>query len=264
MSQKVKQAPKTRQDLIVDQVHAQGRVTVEALAEAFDASRETIRRDLTVLAEIGKIQKIHGGAKVLRIGGEGSFQERLSRNAPAKKVIAELASTLVSSGDTLFIDTGSTTLSFAREIARVDDLTIITNSTEIAKAISAGNSTSKVFLLGGAYDGDNMETFGPLAIEQLRHFQASHAILTVGGLGAESGITDFNSEEAHLARAMIEQSKTLVVLADSTKFGEMGAFRVCALDKIDYLVSDVLPDDEFVGALKKANVNVMHGNAQIV
>lgn len=250
-------SPKVRQAKIVDVVRQQGRATVDELAAVFSASRETIRRDLTALAETGKIQKIHGGAKVPQARGEGPFKQRMSENADAKRAIARKAAGLVSPGDTVFVDTGSTTLTYAEELADTDDLTVVTNSTGIAKTVTAEKNNTHLVLLGGAFDPDNQETYGPQTITQLETFWANHAVITVGGIDAAAGVTDFNGEEAHIARAMIAQSDQLIVLADSSKFNRSGSFRVCALDQISYLVSDKRPDAALAGALKEANVNVI-------
>lgn len=250
-------SPKLRQAKIVEVIRQQGRATVEDLAVIFSASRETIRRDLTVLAETGKIQKIHGGAKLPHMRGEGPFKQRMSENAEAKRAIARKAAKLVSPGDTVFIDTGSTTLTYADEIADIEDLTVVTNSTEIAKTVTAEKNGTRLVLVGGSFDPDNQETYGPQAISQLQTFWANHAVITIGGIDAEAGITDYNMEEAQVARIMIAQSDNLIVLADSSKFNRVGAFRVCPLDQIGYLVSDTRPDRVLGGVLKEANVNVL-------
>lgn len=250
-------SPKLRQAKIIDVVRQQGRTTVEELASVFSASRETIRRDLTALAETGKIQKIHGGAKLPQARGEGPFKQRMAENADAKRAIARKAANLVSPGDTIFIDTGSTTLTYADELADIDGLTVITNSSEIAKTVTAEKNDSRLILVGGVFDSDNQETCGPMAISQLGTFWANHAVITVGGIDAEAGVTDFNIDEAQVAQAMIAQSENLIVLADSSKFNRIGSFRVCTLDQIGYLVSDTLPDANLNSVLKEANVNVV-------
>ncbi|MDH5356966.1 MAG: DeoR/GlpR family DNA-binding transcription regulator, partial [Gammaproteobacteria bacterium] len=124
---------RNRQMKIVETIREEERATVDELAARFDISRETIRRDLTKLANSGKIQKVHGGAILPRVFGEGSFGQRMSENSEAKMRIASKAVELFGAGETLFIDTGSTTLYFAEKLIEVSGLTIITNSTEIAK-----------------------------------------------------------------------------------------------------------------------------------
>lgn len=235
-----------RQTQIIEIIRRQGKVSVEELAALLATSRETIRRDLTQLSDTGKILKVHGGAKMPRVMGEGPFKQRLSENVGVKMEIAKAAAALVEPGETLFIDTGSTTLFFAEAIARIPGLTVVTNSTEIARTIATADTTSRAFLLGGEFKADNSQTVGTMAATQVRSFRAHHAFLTVGALDARTGAMDYNIEEAQIARAMIEQSETITVLADSSKLGALASFEVCTLSGIDRLVTDRTPPSDIL------------------
>lgn len=241
-------SPKRRREKILELVRHRGKASVEELAEVFSASRETIRRDLNALSETGILEKVHGGARVPRLRGEGSFDQRMAENTDAKRKIGHLGAELIKSGDTLFIDTGSTTLIYAQALAAKDNLKVVTNSALIARAVAAGNASAEVFLLGGAYYIDNQQTHGPMALAQAESFRANHAVITIGGIHSRNGLTDFNIAEAQVAVAMIDHSENLVVLADSSKFGRTGPFSVCPLERVGYLVTDTPPD----GALKRA------------
>jgi DeoR/GlpR family transcriptional regulator of sugar metabolism len=246
-----------RHDAIVSIVGEKGRVTVEELAELLAASRETIRRDLTRLSNQGMLLKFHGGATLPRPDVEGPFQARMAVNARLKRQVAIAAASIFEPGDTLFIDTGTTTLSFAEELAKRNGLTVITNSSAIARTISLGETENRVFLIGGEFHGDNQETVGTLAIDQIRVFRTRHAVLTIGGLDAKAGAMDFNIEEAQVARAMIEQAELVTVLADSSKFDCNALFEVCKLDKINTLVCDQAPTGSLLESLKKMQVNII-------
>ena len=249
--------PRVRQAEILDFVRQNGRATVEELARRFEASRETIRRDLSALSEGGQIQKIHGGAKIPDIHGEGPFRERMAANAEAKRAIARSGAALISPGDTLFIDTGSTTLIFAEALAERESLTVVTNSTAIARAIGGGGLSQAIFLLGGSYDSDNQETRGPMAIRQIGAFRLQHAVITVGGVHATAGLTDFDFAESQVAGAMIENAEKLIVLADSSKFDRTGPFAVGSLGQMDYLVSDARPSGKLGEALDRTDVSIV-------
>jgi DeoR/GlpR family transcriptional regulator of sugar metabolism len=248
--------PKRRQARIADLVSQKGAASVEALAQEFAVSAETIRRDLSELAEQGIVQKIHGGARRSPLIAEGNFVERMGENAGAKDEIAQKLVPLVVSGDKLFMDTGSTTLACAYRVARIPGLTVITNSVRIANVLSAGEGKPDVILLGGEFRSDNGETVGPMAIEQIRGFQADHAVITVAAIDATVGAMDAEIEEAHVARAMIDCSQQLIVVADSTKLGRKASFRVCKLDEIDVIVTDRTPAPAFVAAMEDACVAV--------
>ena len=249
--------PVHRRDEILQIVREQKRVHVEDLAHHLHISRETIRRDLTELARTGKIRKFHGGAELPGIKGEGRFQERMAENVPAKVAMAARAVQLVAPGETLFIDTGSTTLYFAEILAELSDLTVVTNSAEIARILGTDSESAQVFLLGGEFNGDNRQTVGSMAIAQIRSFRAHHAILTIGALDDQTGIMDFNIHEAQIARAMIKQAESVTVLANSSKFDRIASFHVCDPDKITNLVCDRPPDTPLLHKLRDAGVNIL-------
>lgn len=250
--------PRDRQSLIIDTVRAQGKAAVGELAEMFGTSVETIRRDLTSLARSGKIDKVHGGATSPRNIGEGPFQQRMQQNGLAKRHIAQRAVELVSPGDTLLIDTGSTTLVFAEELAAIDDLTIVTNSTAIARLVSSGNKTANLFLLGGNYNEDNRQTCGIMAIDQLNQFFGNLVILTAGAVAADNGVMDYNFDEAQMARAMLQRAARKIVLSDSSKFGNNAPFAVSRLDEIDDFVCEQAPTGLLSESLRDARVNVIY------
>ncbi|MCP4877180.1 MAG: DeoR/GlpR transcriptional regulator [Gammaproteobacteria bacterium] len=249
--------PRDRQFRIIDIVRTRGRVSVEELSRTFATSAETIRRDLTFLASTGKIQKVHGGAVPVRDFGEGPFAQRMQLNGPAKRTIAQLARRLVAPGDTLFIDTGSTTLVIAEELAGIDDLTVITNSTAIARAITSANETVRMYLLGGSYNEDNRQTCGRMALDQLNSFHGNLAIITVVAIAAGSGAMDYSCDEAEIASAMIARSDKVILLADSSKFDRVAPFVVASFDQIDTLVCEKPPQGALAHCLHEANVEIV-------
>jgi len=254
-----------RHDRIVAFVQEHRSATVDALAQSLSASRETIRRDLSRLAERGLLRKVHGGAVLHEMRGEGTFKTRLTEYRAAKRQIARRAATLFGPGDSLFIDNGSTTLAFAEELAKVGGMTIVTNGTLIATAIAQASATqerngkarSHVYLIGGSFAEDGVETVGPLAMEQLRRFHAQHAVLTIGALDARRGVLDHNIDEAQIARSMIEQAEMVTVIADASKLGRTAMFEVCPLSELDRLVTEVQPAPEVAQALAEADTEVI-------
>ena len=248
--------PPERQARIADRVRFQGKATVEELAELFGASVETIRRDLNALSQRGKLEKVHGGAIPPRYAGEEPFDERMRLHGPAKRQIARLTRDFVSPGDTLLIDTGSTTLVLAEELGAIDDLTVVTNSTSIARVVAAGNRTAQLILLGGNYRANNRQTCGIMAIEQLERFYGDVVILTAGAVEAGKGIMDFDLEEAHMARAMMRHAERKIVLADSSKFDRSAPQVVCRLDEIDALICEQAPQGALSHSLEQSGVEV--------
>ena len=241
---------KRRHRKLVEIIREKESASVEELAGRLEASRETIRRDLTKLSRQGKIQKVHGGAVMPNVFAEGPFQQRMSENAGAKMRIATAAAELFHPGETLFINTGSTSLYFAEELASRSGLTIVTNSTEIAKTVSIGGKDNETFLLGGAYVAGNRQTLGPMVTNQVNDFSAHHTILAIGALTPGRGVMEFRHDEAELARAMLKRSRSLTILTDASKFTGLASFSVCDLGCIDRLVCDSMPPAEILAELE--------------
>lgn len=248
--------PGLRKAAIIEFIERCGQASVEDLAKKFAASQETVRRDLKMLADAGRVRKIHGGVRRIVHKKEGPFEERLATNNLAKQLIAEKLTKVVLPNQSLFIDTGSTTLICAEALSRVHNLTVITNSTRIAAIFTGGSGGADVFLLGGSYRNDNAQTVGPTTVSEAGRFRADHAILTVGTLDAK-GAADFSEEEAQVARAMIASATQISIVADGSKLNRRSTFHVCDLDQIDRLIVDKAPKGALMEALISAKVDVL-------
>ncbi|MBA2557712.1 MAG: DeoR/GlpR transcriptional regulator [Chloroflexi bacterium] len=224
----------------------EGRLDVAELADALEMSRETIRRDLTKLSGQGLLKKVHGGAvrfqraqedAFTQRAQEDAFTQRLSVNWAEKTAIGREAAGLLEHGDSLFIDAGSTTMLFAQQLD-VSGLTIITNCLAVAQEQWSSSRSNSVYLLGGTYSGEVGQTLGPMVLEQVQRFHADHAFLGIGGLSLDGVCTDFSLDEAHVARAAVEQARVVTVLIDSMKVGQTALVEVCRLDLVDRIVTD--------------------------
>jgi len=252
---KITYRPYVRRAALVDFIERQGRASVNALALRFLTSPETIRRDLNVLTNEGQLQKIHGGAVRMPVAKEGPLNDRLKFNMLAKQLAAEKLGDVVFPGDSLFIDTGSTTLIAATVLARIKNLTVITNATRIADVFARADQGAEVVLLGGTYNAENAQTVGPVTCGEIGRYCTDHAILTIGTLN-ETGAFDYSQDEALIARAMMTAAKRVIVVADSSKLGKTSTFQVCPLERIDMLVLDKPPPQGMQAALQAASVAV--------
>ncbi|MCA0270649.1 MAG: DeoR/GlpR family DNA-binding transcription regulator [Proteobacteria bacterium] len=248
--------PNERQPQIEAIIRRDGEVSVETLAQRFDVSSETIRRDLGYLATHGRIQKVHGGAKRPQLIREPSHEERATTAAAAKAEIGRRLADAVAPGETLFIDTGSTTLAAAEALAVIPNLTIITNSCRLAERLARASRDATIHLLGGRYGLDNAQTTGIAVIEQLQAFRADRAILTVAALDPNEGAMDASLDEAQIARAMIRNARSVTILADAGKFGRQAAYAVCATRDIDLIISDGQLDKLHKAALRERGVEL--------
>lgn len=243
--------PGERRRLIADTTAARGRVRVEDLLQLVDASAETIRRDLAALARAGLVRKVHGGAVSPDFEAEGRFAARLRQQAAAKQAIAATAADLFAPGDSVMMDTGTTTLALAKVLGRRDDLLVITNSAQLAAAAAAGGN--RVQLLGGAYRGEGQELVGGTTVQQIGGFHPDHVVLTVAGLDG-AGIGDLDEQEATIARAMLATGGRLTVVADATKIHRRYLHRICGLSRLAHLITDAAPAGELVAQLEQARV----------
>lgn len=235
--------PSVRRDAIVQMARSGQKLLVERLAIEFAASRETIRRDLAGLDRQGLLRRVHGGAVAGPVPGsivdEGPFHQRMRQQVAAKRAMARHLAQGLMPGDSLFIDTGSTTLFLAEEIGRRKGLIIITNSAEIATLCDRGEG-NRVVLIGGEFRGPGRETVGATTVAQIGQLRAARAVLTVAAV-TERGFFDSDPQEAEVARAMIAQVEDVTLLADSSKMGRAGVFEVCAMAKAARIVTDGMP-----------------------
>lgn len=250
----------SRHDEILALVARAGELSVEALAEQLQVSRETIRRDLARLDATGRIKRRHGGAMALATSGptietEWPFAHRMAQNAVGKRAIAVAASRLFQADDSLFIDTGSTTIAFADALTSRHSLVIVTNSPRIAATL-APDHTHKVFLIGGAYGVDAGESLGPLALEQIAKFRVRHAVLTVGAID-QSSVMDFDLQEAEVAKAMIARADRVTILADHSKFDRRAVFEVAPLGRVDTLVTDLQPGEAMTASIRNSGIELI-------
>ncbi len=249
--------PVERRARILELIYDHRQTDVVLLAETLSISVETIRRDLAHLVAEGKIRRTHGGASVLSPLTENAFQTRMQENIQAKRSIAAVAAQLFQAGESLFIDTGSTTLIFAEALAKQQGLSIITNSVVIAQSMARGHGkNNRTFLIGGEYQDEAAENVGSLAVEQIKRFHARHAVLTISAINA-TGIMDFAPEEAEIARTMVAQAESVTILTDNSKFNQSALFKVCELKRIDRLVVNTSPPPQLAEELQQAQIQVI-------
>jgi len=212
-------------------------VSVQTLTERLGVSEVTIRKDLSLLEEQGRLSRTHGGA-VLSEDTERlrPMPVRRRENTRLKEAIALRARELVREDDTIYLDAGSTCAAFARQISRMN-LRVVTNSIDVVLELADAPQISLVSL-GGSFRAEAGSFIGPLAVQALRNFQIETCFLGATGISGDGRFSSQNLIEAQLKGAAIECSRRCVVLADHTKFG-VSAFSVFAVaENVDVLVTD--------------------------
>ncbi|MBN8630044.1 MAG: DeoR/GlpR transcriptional regulator [Rhodobacterales bacterium] len=243
-----------RLNRIIDQLTAGGPISLGDLARDLQVSAETIRRDVRALAEAGLVVRVHGAVGLAGQIGEAPFERRMRENAEAKRRIARAAADTIADGDALMMDTGTTTSFLARELLGHRRLTVVTNSSDIARTLATVNG-NRVFMAGGELRGDSGAALGAAALEFIRPFAVRHAIISAGAVDA-SGILDFDLQETEFARAVLACGERRVVVCDASKFARRGFLRVVDWDGIDTLVTDSPPPADLAEALVLGNVQV--------
>ncbi|WP_193178584.1 DeoR/GlpR family DNA-binding transcription regulator [Oricola nitratireducens] len=235
-------------------LNEEGSVTISALASRLGVSLETVRRDVKPLTESGSVLKIHGAVGLAGQIGEAPFQRRMRENASAKQLIARHLASTIRNGDSVMLDTGTTTSFVARELMGHRRLTVVTNSSDVARTLATVNG-NRVYMAGGELRSDSGAAFGASAIEFISRFTVAHAVISTGAVG-ENGVMDFDLEEAEFARMVLSCGERKVVVTDHTKFGRRGLVTVCGFDAIDELITDSAPPEEIVEALKHAETEL--------
>lgn len=238
----------------------EGTVTISGLAKRLGVSLETVRRDVRPLTENGSVLKIHGAVGLAGQVGEAPFQRRMRENAAAKRRIARAMADIIRDGDSVMLDTGTTTSFVARELLGHRRLTVVTNSSDIARTLATVNG-NKVYMAGGELRSDSGAAFGVSAIEFIAKFSVAHAIISAGAIDAGSGVMDFDLEEAEFARMMLSRGAQTYVVTDHTKFGRHGLVQVAGFDAVGNLVTDEPVADDIGAALAAAGTQLIIAGA---
>lgn len=220
-----------------------GKVVVSELAERYDVSEETIRRDLDRLEAEGYATKTYGGA----VRSENSttdlpFIVRKQANVSGKKYIAEQIGTLIEDGDTLLLDSSTTALFTVKSIVSKHNLTIITNSVEILLDLPQ-NHDWNIISTGGSYRSESMAFYGSTAENLVSRYHVDLAILSCKGLDMEKGMTDTREHFAELKRTFLRSARKVILAVDHTKFDKVSFVRIGSLSDVDAVVTDVAPSD---------------------
>jgi len=243
----------TRQARILDSLRADGEVTVEHLADRFGVSLSTIRRDLNSLGAEGLLRRVRGGGSIEPDREPFSAVEHKHRDD--KQQVAERASELVSEGDVVLVDIGTTTALFARQLRR-RRITVITSSLAVIDQLRDDDAV-ELIVLGGAVRKNYKSMVGALTEQALAQIRATTCFLGTSGIRSDGTVTDTTGMEVPIKRAMIESSRRVVVLADASKFPGVGILSVCGAEQIDGVVTNGGADPATLGVLRDAGVEVM-------
>ncbi|WP_422050976.1 DeoR/GlpR family DNA-binding transcription regulator [Shimia sp.] len=226
---------------ILEIARTEGKVTVEGLAAHFDVTVQTIRRDLTQLANAGRLERVHGGA-VLPSGVRNiAYEERSRVNAEAKAAMAQACAAEIPNGSALFINIGTSTEALARALLGHDGLLVVTNNLNVAQILS-GNERCDVLLTGGKPRPEDGGLVGPIAERMVRDFAFDYAILGCSAISADGAAYDFAMDEIAVSQAAHLGARETWLLADHSKFQRNAPARILDFAEVDRLFTDALPE----------------------
>lgn len=228
----------SRRHDILNRLFTDGYVDAKELAHDLGVDVSTIRRDLMALEDAGQVQRTHGGARPAP-GAVAELPYALKRAEflAEKSAIADLATQQVRDGDTVVLDSGSTTYEVAAALRVRDSLTVITNDLRIAKFV-ADIHRFRLLVTGGELLGSVYTLVGDHAVDFLRDYTADWCFLGADAIDIDAGITNTNTSELAIKRAMIASAATTIVVADHSKLGRRTLARVAEIDEIDLIVTD--------------------------
>ena len=222
---------------IMRRLYLTGYVEARELAEELGVDGSTIRRDFDALAREGHLERTHGGARAQAGAIDIPYTVKRGQNLRAKQAVASHASRLVQNGDSVLLDAGSTTYQLALTLASRRNLTIVTNDLLIGQTV-ADYPGVRLLVTGGELLTYTYTLLGERAVAFVEDLRVDWTFLGADAIDLESGITNTNTLEIPLKRAMVAAARTSVVVADSSKFGKHALIRVAGIDEIDRIISD--------------------------
>lgn len=230
---------------IVTYVQKHFRASVQELCTAFTVSESTIRRDLRELEARNLLKRAHGGAvSIDSMKFEPTYQEKEDRFQEEKKNIAKRAAELIRDGDTLIIDSGTTTYYLAQELTSFKNLTVVTNSILVTQKLSEYEGID-VMSTGGLLRRNTMALVGPVAEGVLDKFHADKVFLGTNGLDGKFGLTTPDIVEASVKHKMLTAADQVILLADHSKLGAVSFTRFGGLEDVDICITgDTIPEEQ--------------------
>lgn len=246
-----------RRSKIMHQLTADGRIRVADLATSLAVSDATVRRDLEAMQHQGLLIRTHGGAMLPQMAAfEVSFDESRTRALSEKQAIGFLAAQQVREGETIIIESGSTTLEMARCLGEFKQLTVMTNSLAICKELS-NNPGIEILVLGGSLRRQSASLVGKWVVDILENVRVDVAFLGANGISANFGISAPNVYTAETRKAMMNSAHRRIALADHSKLGVEALYRVAPVDELSMLVTDSFATTEQISPICAAHVEIL-------
>lgn len=247
----------TRRSLMLERLDAEGRLNVRALSKEMKVSEVTIRHDLNWLEQKKLLLRARGGAiKADRVADEFTLSEKNKLHYEEKLRIGKAAADLIENGDTIILDSGTTTMEINNNIANIQSLTVITNALNIANKL-AERENINVIVPGGFLRKNSLSLVGTTAEDSFKNYYCDKLFLAVDGFNTTDGLSTPNVEEAHMNRVMISVSRQVIVVTDSSKFHRRSFAFIAPVSAVDIVITDAGIPAEDQKRLETAGVKVI-------
>lgn len=244
-----------RLSVILEQLVGNGSASVDELAGLLGVSGATVRRDLRQLADQHLLVRTHGGAAVEAVSYELPMRYRSGRHSEQKRRIGSAAAELVPDRGVAGISGGTTTTEVARALASRTDLTIVTNALNIAAELAV-RPNIRLVVTGGISRSASFELVGPVSEQTLASYNLDIAVVGTDGIDSSAGCTDHDDVEARTNAILVRQARRCVVVADSSKLGQVKFARICPITAVDVLITDSDADEAQLARLRDAGVDI--------
>ena len=249
-----------RQLAMLQAVRDSGSLRTELLAERLGTTLQTVRRDIQRLSEAGMLKRFHGGVRVLDSSTRNTAHaERQRSQAGAKQRIARAVAAAVPPGASLFMNIGTTVEAVATELVHHQGLRVVTNNLHVARTLSA-NRQAEVVVAGGTVRQEDLGVVGEAALSFIRQFKVDIGLIGISGIDADGTLRDFDMREVMVARAIVEQSRQVWLVADASKFGRAAMIEMAPLKVVHTLFTDQPPEPAFERLLRDLDVRCVVAN----
>lgn len=243
-----------RQSELLELVRQHGALSIEALAERFGVTLQTVRRDVQRLAEAGLLARFHGGVRLPLSTTENiGYRQRQALQAESKTRIARAIAARVPNGCSLIMNIGTTIEAVAHELRHHRGLRVITNNLHIAARLST-HPDCEVIVAGGVVRGTDQGIVGDATVEFIRQFKVDIGLIGISGIEDDGTLRDYDFREVRVARAIIGQSRSVWLAADTTKFNRPAMVQLGQLSDIDVLFTDAPPPQPYPELMQQAGV----------
>jgi DeoR family glycerol-3-phosphate regulon repressor len=245
-----------RQNEILSLLTQQDRVEVEDLARRFGVSLQTVRTDLRDLSARGQLSRVHGGAVRISSAANRGYAERHSLNASGKRAMAALASDVIPENCSIALNVGTSTEQVARALSGHKGLTVLSNNINIINMMM-GMEARDLILVGGTIRQSDGAIVGEEAVDFINRYKVDYAVIGASAMDADGAILDHDAREVSVARAILRNARTRILMCDGSKFDRSAPVRICALAELDFVITDRPVPAEFAEAAAASGTRIL-------